>query len=294
MSMLMLLAIVTYGRLESFRQFAFVQFTFKKYMEKTEREFFNEEAIKRYKSTVATSSEESEKEERKTNSASSTLSFNLFVDKEQRESNSEFFEHSVNVAKNLMIFLYGEQPFFQEIAEKRPDFLTEIIEALIRVTDNFTEKEKLKKKKELATIDLGDEELNRVFTKMLAGTVDKKEALDNRRRSEITEEEIKITHKPEAGYYSLLDFITIGRNKLQIRVFLASPQLLMAIYGNPDVVTNILQARYQLYRELKNKQRNREELSQDFKTLFQNLKLSNIPESLLDFGVSLSNPRYYE
>ena len=105
MSMLMLLVLITYGRLENFRNFAFVQIQFKEYMEESERAYLNEEAKKRYQKTVATKSEKNENDNREKNPASSKLSFNLFVDKEERNNRQDQLETQINLARSLMIYL---------------------------------------------------------------------------------------------------------------------------------------------------------------------------------------------
>ena len=275
MSMLLLFAILTFGRLESFRNFAFVQVAFKQYMEQIERQYVNNEAIKRYETTVATKGNKQDKQEK--NQASSLLSFELFVDAEKRLANQEALENHRRVAISLMAFLYKDQSFYQEIEERRPNFLNEIIDALIRETEPLTKKQKLRKAKEITTVDLKDDALNEAFTKMLKGTITK-----------LKKQQIP-PFKPEKGYYSLLDFITIQPNKQKIRVFLASPQLLMALYGNPDVVENILTERYQLYQQVKNNTRAASDASEEFRSSFQGQ--ANVPSSMLDFGVSKTNPR---
>lgn len=297
MTMLMLLALMTYGRLESFRSFAFVQSQFKEYMEKTERSYVTEEARKRYQKEKGSTKAKGDEEKSEKNGASSKLSFNLFVDKDERANHQSELEAHMNIAKNLMHFLYGDQPFFIEMEEKRPDFLNEIFAALIGITDEYTKKEKLnaKKVKEIATIDLGAQELNEVFTKMLKGAVEKvaKPETDETAEGEQQIADFQRRFKPDRGYYSLLDFITIEKNKLKIRVFLASPQLLMALYGNPDTVQQILDARYSLYRQLVREEITPEMGMQDLQSQFQNLQLPAVPVEMLDFGVSKTNPNTY-
>lgn len=292
MTMLMLLALMTYGRLESYRGFAFVQAQFKDYMEKTERSYVTKEARKRYNEERGSTT--GKKNNNETNAASSKLSFNLFIDKEERLKAPDQLESHMNAAKNLMYFLYGDQPFFIEVEENRPDFLNEIFASLIRVTDEYTKKEKLntRKVKEIATIDLGDSELNEVFTKMLKGAIEKS---GNGKINRETKSVIDPTKRfrAERGYFSLLDFITIEKNKLKIRVFLASPQLLMALYGNPDTVQQILVTRYELFLRLKNNEISSEVGKEDFQRQFQNLQLSPIPSEMLDFGISKTNPNNY-
>ena len=277
--MMMLFGIMTYARLESFRSFAFVQSDFKTYMEKTERQYVNNEAVKKYRTTVATKRGQQDKEDQAKNPASSKLSFELFVDKEAREKHPEEHEQLRSVAIALMNFLYGNQPFFQNLTNNRPDFLREILDALERGTESLSKKDKLQKVKGIATVDLRDEVLNEAFTKMLKGTSKK---LIRMRESPF---------KPENGYYSLLDFITIQPDKLRMRVYLASPQLLMALYGNPDVVGQILSDRNQLYQQVKNNSLTPAEATKQFESSFRGG--AGAPASLIDFGVSGTNPRNY-
>jgi hypothetical protein len=299
MTMLMLLALMTYGRLESFSGFAFVQAQFKEYMQKTERNYVNEEANKRYDKEVASKKEknDSESESNPKNPASSTLSFNLFIDKNERIKHPNELEIQMNIAKNLMFFLYGDQPFFMEMEERRPDFMNEIFAALMRVTEEQTKKEKLntKKVKEIATLDLGDLALNEVFTKMLKGSI---EMVVEEMNPSNPEAQPLHPFKPARGYYSLLDFITLQKNKLQTRVYLASPQLLMAIYGNPEVVRQIIRVRNGIYYDLINTSPEgyndaAKTAKEQFQSQFQNLQTPFIPATMLDFGVSKTDPRKY-
>lgn len=301
MSMLMILALMTYGRLESFLGFAFVQSQFKVYMEKTERNYVNEEALARYNSEKGSTQEKQESDSNEKNSASSTLSFSLFVDKNDRAKFQKDLETQMTIAKNLIYFLYGDQPFFIQMEEKRPDFVNEIFAALIQVTNGYTKEQELnsKKKEEIATVDLGDSELNDVFTKMLKGSVD--EILpDSGSENQDVQEPLNLNnpYKPERGYYSLLNFITLQKNKLKIRVYLASPQLLMAIYGNSDIVRQIIEMRNRIYYDLINASKEGAgevaKTSQEaFQRQFQNHQLPLIPQEILDFGVSKTNPRRY-
>lgn len=294
MSMLMLLALMTYGRLESYLGYAFVQTQFKEYMEKTERNYVNEEAKERYDKEKGSTKDNSNSSKR--NQASPKLSLSLFIDKEEREKQLKDLEVQRNIAKNLMYFLYGEQPFFLQMEEKRPDFLNEILNALIKVTEDYNKDQKLNSNKveEISTVDLGDVELNEVFTKMLKGTPELT-ANTNPSKGNQTAQERKYAFKPDNGYYSLLEFITIQKNKNVIRVYLAPPQLLVALYGNVDVVNRILDARNQIYYNLTHS--NKDQASEisassqaQFQAEFQNQRYPWIPIEMLDFGVSKTKP----
>lgn len=280
MSMLMMLVLITYGRLENFRNYAFVQVQFKEYMEKAERAYINEEAVKRYKNTPATKSEKTENQSREKNAASSKLSFNLFVDKKERDGNQSQLEIQIAITRNLMQYLYEDQPFYKEMEAKRSNFLNEIIIALIRESETLPQ---LKKTKEIATIDLKDPELNDVFTRMLRGAYEKPGP-----------KEVKRPYKLNKGYYSLLDFITLDKNKLKLRVFLASKHLLVALYGSPQIVEDVLKTRYDLYRSVKDNVMDATSASTEFQQAFGNSQLPYVSPDLLDFGVSKTNPKGYE
>ena len=279
MSMLMLLVMITYGRLESFRSFAFVQVQFKEYMEHNERAFVNQSAVDRYNSTVATRSEKSQVDQREKSKASSKLSFNLFIDKKERDANQQQLETHLNVARSLIYYLYGDQEFYKELEIKRPNFVNEIFSALMTQSEPLS---KIKKVKELATIDLKDPDLNDAFTRMLKGAYEKPPKNKEPRPIKLDE-----------GYYSLLDFITVGTGKLQLRVFLASRQLLIAVYGNSSTVDEIVRVRYQLYKNVVDKVMDVGQAGEELKTLFGNSALPFVPADFLDFGVSKTNPNRY-
>ncbi len=279
MSMLMLLVMITYGRLESFRSYSFVQVKFKEYMEHSERDYINESAVNRYRSTVATRTEKTEKEQREKSKASAKLSFNLFVDKQERDANQQKMETHLNAARSLIGFLYGNQPFYQELEAKRPNFVTEMLSALIVQSETMP---KISKVKELATVDLKDPELNDAFTRMLKGAYEEPPKGKEKRPIRL-----------EDGYYPLLDFITVGKGKLELRVFLASRQLLMAVYGNPALVDEIVRVRYQLYKNFKDKVIDKNQAGEEFKNAFGNSALPFIPENFLNFDVSKTNPNGY-
>lgn len=280
MSILMLLVMITYGRIESFKNDAFIQAQFEDYMENSERVYINETAIKHYRDTSATRLEKSEKAERKKSKASAKLSFNLFIDKEQRAENPLSLETHIHVAERLIELLYGDQLFYKELLAKRPNFVAEILSALIRESENSP---KISKAEELATIDLKDPELNDAFTRMLKGAYEEPPKGKKEKRP----------YRLDSGYYSLLDFITVVPNKLKLRVYLASKQLLLAVYGNQLLVNDILRVRYQLYRDVIKNNMNADQASKEFKSLFGNLALPYVPADFLDFSVSKTNPNQY-
>lgn len=277
MSMLMLLTLMTYGRIESYRGFAFMQVQFKEYMQKTERNYANAQAVESYEAEKGSTRDKKTPPSGK-NKASSKLSFNLFIDVKERMSHLQELETQRLLAKNLIYFLYSNQAFFQRLEQKRPGFVDEILDALIRVTEALPKEKKLNPKKvgELATVDLGDPELNEIFTSMMRGSVEQQQS----------SEEAQKTFLPAHGYDSLLNFVTLERNKLTLRIFLAAPQLLMAIYGNARLVEDIIRKRSELRNALANELIERSAADQEFSSQFAHQQLPNIPDNVLDFGTS--------
>ena len=93
---------MTYGRIESYRGFAFMQSQFKEYMEHAERLDANKAAQNRYIKEKASTKKGSDAAK---NKSSSLLSFNLFIDKEERDKQGDKIPLQITLAKNLMFFL---------------------------------------------------------------------------------------------------------------------------------------------------------------------------------------------
>lgn len=269
----MLLTLITYGRLESFRGFGFVQKQFEEYMKNKERQYVNKEAIKRYENTPATRREKKEKEENERQSASSKLSFRLLIDKKEREAYPDKLDPHRTLAKRLIAVLYGNQPFYKKLEEKRPAFVDEIFDRIMLETENQI--------KELANIEFADLELNEAFTNMLKG-----------QEAKAAEKDKQIVRGNE-GYPPLINFITLQPKKLVIRVYLASEPLLMAIYGNHDAVNEILTTRNRLYHEVKVRKAMTVQEAQEELTGLCGRFATDIPKSMLNFSVSNTNPKGY-
>lgn len=298
-TMLMLLVLMTYGRMESFRGFGYIQSQFKQYMEKHERNYINDQAIRQYKTTKATSNNPNDDEDdpQQKSQARAKLAFNLFIDKKERDAHQNDYEQLSLITRNLIYYLYSEESFYKAMEEKRPNFVAEILDAIIKTTDGYTDKQKLKKTCEISTINLGDAELNEVFTLMLKGSVSIAEKIQSSENVILKYEEGRVTVQPNylstEGYYSLEGFLTLDPGNYKIRVFLASPQLLMAIFGNPATVNDILQQRYALYTSLK-KGEEKKTLESSFQNQYQSQILPGIRPEILDFGISKTNPKNYE
>lgn len=284
MTFLMLLALMSYARWETFLNFSGFKVQFEHYIRETERGFYNAQAELKYKNTKATKKEGNQP---KTNTdAISRLSFYPIL--HHREDSG----HYIAIAKNLIKQLYGTHRFYKEMEEKNPNFLEEIFARLPVAYQNLPPQQKINQIADLATFDLGSTELNEVFCKMLKGTllVEEKKPIpeeisfvDDESENEHEEEQEYVSDK---GYYSLLDYISLQNKK--IRVYLASQELLLAIFGDPVIVNEIIQQRRNLYRVAKTKN------ATEATTLFENLFKNKSNYTILDFSVSTTNPSLYE
>ncbi|MBS4167623.1 hypothetical protein [Parachlamydia sp. AcF125] len=280
-SLLMLMTLMTYARLESYRSFAIIQSQFEFYMKNLEREEYKKSAKKWYEEHVATTKEQTEENKQKKSRASSTLPIALFLNREEREKKQELHTQFALMAKNLLFALYGHTKFFKEALEEDRRFLDQLLKAISQSVEDLPSNQKIKNAGDLSTLPLKDPHLHDIFYLMLKGG------------TEIPAEE-KGTVEVNVSYPPLAKYLTLS-NKTQIRVFLASKPLLMAIFGEPTLVEEILRKRVELYKEVKAEDGMKvEEATQIFKDLFENRRLGEIISEVLDFTVSKKDPQPYE
>lgn len=283
---LMLISIITYGRIQTLVGTILMQKEFKEAMEKKEPIEYSEQSIKRYVETHIPSSDPPEQGGATTrNPASPKISFNLLLSKSERDKNPQMLAGSIQMAKNLLEYLYSGQRFYQEAELLRPDLANEIIQALLRVSEREDKPQRWDIAKEIANVDLADPILNKAFTKMLEGTV---------KKIRLNRNDYNRIYLPVSGVLSLLDLIEVKPNKLQVRIFLASPQVLMALFERPDVVAQILQSRRRIYNDLVQGNGKESELADFFKQQFSGMIAPGIPPDLLNWGVSKTNPAGYQ
>lgn len=296
MTMLMVFAMLTYAKMENFRSFSHMQIQFQQYMQKIERKHISDQALVTYNKT---SMSQGKGGKGPRTAASPRLSWYLLTNTAEREKQPEAYDQMINFSKKLIHLLYGNQSFFKEALEKRPNLLDEIFMAI-------TSDHKMVKANEFANLDLGDSVLNDVFYKMLKGNpiIERKSV-----QTEIIPEQITLTEdeeltsaaeaeleanesKADEGYTSLLDYITIDKTQ-KIRLFLAPPAFLLAIFGDEGFVNDIREERYRLYRQVVNGSIKAEDANGQFQA-FVASRIGNFNPELFDYSVTKVNPRDYE
>jgi hypothetical protein len=283
--MLMMLAILTYGRLTIFLDFKGLQaeyrhtITMQPHKWNTIQEdelYFNLNKDQPKKANESSKTKTSSPKE----SFSSMIPFDLFIKQDERnkEKNSVKFKELKELLVKLMNNIYGPYPTFKELLKKRPDLFEQLLDKISEISSREIYKGMLKQKEKIASIDLEDSELQEVLYKMLNGAP-----------PIMSEEEAKfISH---IGYPSLANFIAINKKKLS--VYLASKEILMALYDDEKFVNEIIETREDLYRKKDKEALNEAQASEKFKAFVQGHSLFSHEDLILDFSVTGTNPRLY-
>lgn len=305
-SMILLLATLTYARIETYRSFSILQGQFESYMKLAERGAINNAAETWYENSVASRKQGQGSQQKGKKQALSRLSFAVFVDSKKQGAYTQEYPQLVALAKKLMAVLYKDQRFYKEMEQIRPDFTSQLLASLM-IADNLPKEQKLTRASDLANLNLQDPELNSVFYSMLQGTLAPREKGDQQLVSQpcqlppdqAGEEEDEATEpgkeeevKSPQGYYSLLDFITL-QDAAKVRVYLASRPLLLAIFDDPVVVQTLAETRCHLYSMVVKGAMTADQATENLRTQFLS-QSKGFDETILDFSVTKTNPRNYE
>lgn len=317
MTMLMLLSMMTYARLETYRNSQTFESLFENYMKKNERSFITLIAQKNYDRTHG-SSKGASNEQQAENKVSSRprISIAPLVSAGSKDKiNSQEFKQAVILLKNLINTLYTGQHFFEEIKNKQPSFLDDLIAAMMQASAQLPDNKKLKTVEDLSNLSLGDPQLDEVFYKMLHGATYQAaggkenqsillqnsltppsavESDDDPSDKNLIENESQ-EPKTSKDYFSLLDFITLDDAK-KVRIYLAPKEVLKAIFGADEIVEEIIRERKLLYNQARSadKQEDKKKLSEHFKQSFDGKHLPDIESDTLDYSVTKTNPQKYE
>ncbi len=304
-TMIMILASLTYARIEMYRSFSVVQSQFNNYMEKTERSQTNNTAEWWYDNHHASKVSKINPASAKGKSFS-RLSFYIFLDPQRRKGHEKEFVELHALAKKLIYLLYKDQPFFQEMERKHPDFVNTLL-ASLELQARLPQEQQVKRVEDLGSLNLNDWDLNEAFTKMLKGTAAEEEKPKAKTESMISasppeepaenddqEEEKgkKREYHSSQGYYSLLDYITV-KEAYKVRVYLAPQLLLTAIFDDPEVVKAIVETRNNIFKQVVSGEMTPAAATTQFENAFAS-RVDPAFKAILDFTVTKTNPQHYE
>ncbi len=204
-SLLMILSLLTYARIDNYRYFMGMQSEFERYMRSMERLYINNSAENWYSTTKAKikdaaappevpaepipnaegipqppqkvgniditkplESNDSKKKPDEPGSPTSRLSLRILFNPKMRAANEDAYRQTREWTKQLMKNLYGKQKFFIEMMEKNSDFLNELLSYLETTINDISEDNRPKHAQDLANLDL-EGDLWNAFYLMLKG-----------------------------------------------------------------------------------------------------------------------------
>lgn len=178
------------------------------------------------------------------------------------------------ILKNLIVTLFAKAPFYEEAILENPMIVDEVIRAMqkaLQETNGI-------KKSELCTLELQDEKLQRFFYKLLK---------DRERLKDEEDEELLVAEEATRIFNEVIIF---NPEKLPIRVYLANPVLLQAIFQNEKVVQEIIESRKSYYKMVKKNPDRKEALTEEFTSRFAALLPPPFQPSLLNWEISQTSP----
>lgn len=285
-ALLILMSLITYGRIQEYVGTLMVQGVLKEGMSELERCTYNKKMELLYRSTAA-HAEDPPKEtaengtikipESDKNSESKAIAKINF--RWMTEIQEQYPEIKTQIIKNLITQLYQKDVFYQEMLEKRPDVLNELLQ---QISYGVVKVGKISTPQDLIKLKFDDEELWEFFCVMLRITPSFKEE-----QKKLKEEK----KPPSCTFVSLLNYLTAVRSD-KIRVYLAPKPILMAIFENEEVVERLRKRRAEIFKEAK-KQNAQQivETGLKFQETFAGEAIKFLP--LLDFTVSKTDPTNY-
>lgn len=203
------------------------------------------------------------------------MNFRYFIDEKTIQDNPNERMLYVEVAKRLLEILYGDQPFYKDKLAMRPDLLDAFFEALLESNNG---PKKIARVKKMGKLVINDQLLGEFYYAIMKPSTLGKEA-----------EHILSLGKKAADCKttSFQDYLSEKTAK-KIRVFLAPPALLLALFSNKDTVLSILEMRRQLYNDIMTDRKKPEAATQEFTSAFSGY--SSFQE-ILDFSTGRTAPR---
>ena len=317
-SILMVLAAMSYSRLQTYRTFATMEASFLYFMKSTEGIHINKLYAKQYDDIHVQKHDNSVAKASKAEGIA-RLSLNLILNQKNRSKYPLEAQQSKALFKQLMITLYSKQKFFKDMVEKRPQFLDEIIDQLQVLSDNAPGKASINNVAEILRLEMPSEELHYTLFLMLEGLksgdltadstphqalftthihISKEESIQDTDDEVEAKLNVQEAYAPP-GYTSLYDF-TSASKEYKLRVFLAHPVLLMAIYDDINIVNQIREMRAELYKQVHNAADPAQAAaaavaaSLQFQNAFGTLGNAPSYSAILNFAVTNSNPKTYE
>lgn len=287
LSLIMVLSAISYARLESFLKSRFHAKEWSWIAHESERDRFNHAQLicnaKSQENKAPAPSTPPPKKDDKTPAPSpgvGQISLSWLFKKDFREKHKAAFPKVEELFVKLLTDAWGNQPFFIQLQEERPEFLKGILEEILILSEKANVKDsklKVTHLDDLIYLPWNDLTLKTAFARML------QEGLIFKGSDRQNSQDLETMSSP-TGYQSLNDYFS-AREADKIRVWLAPRPILKALF--PDSWQEVIKTREALWRELKKENGpSADELSTRFEQTFS--EKTPYPE-LVDFKVTKTN-----
>lgn len=301
-AVLLILGLFSHVQLENFKGSYLVKNQYENYITTKERRLFNEREERLYSKTTG---KQTRREKRK-NKSNRNINFRLLVNADAQEKDQDYYLQHRLLLKDLMILLFHDDEFYIKTEEKRPNFLDEMLDRIIEVTKDNP----ITTPQEVSKLDLQDEDLQYAYYMMMKGIQKKDDGakkeskkqpqpssqkpLGGMEEDEEEDEEVGVNvdeeFEPDTISISLKNYLHFNPSQKEIKVYLASREMLQVIFQNAETANAIIEEREQLYRQIDSMG---PDLASQELEKFRAKKRSDIKDNLLDFKVTKTNPADY-
>lgn len=295
---LLALSSISYQSMLHYKTNALIRNVYDTYMRVEETCAFNKLVEKEYRSLKRaqgkklTTKEEDNLEKKESPKGASTINFRYLIDPSYPKDHPQETEMVLELLKRLIYFLYGDQPFFQEIILKRPSALEDLFQALQATNAALPEKDRIIGEKSLSLLQLPDPLLQKLWEDLLIKNPLSLSVLQ--KMLGVSKETILKSEKKQCAKVSLADYLN-RRAVLKLRVFLAPRALLYALLQNENDVQEVVKKRKELHSEvLKTNGKKEEDATLEFEQFLEQFSPVMAQKLILDFSVNSTRPSSYE
>ncbi len=276
-TMLMLLSIMTYARLQSFLTFSGVRSAYESYMQESERKYSNETQrklyanarVKKVKAHEADSVDEDLDQDEEESYSPGRASAPKSIRKLNLQPllkggpDNPLTLPTAQLLSRLINQMYFKQKFYQAALIKDPDFVNRIVATIAALKGKNVGNAPVDSLGDLAKVSFSSTVARGAFGQMLEGA----------------------PTVPPLG-----DQVTICAYATPIRMMGASDELLLSIYRDPNVVESLKNRRLELYQAVKSGHMKPAEAATALSDQFGGDHASEFSPFLLDFTISSTRP----
>lgn len=296
-SFLMLIAAISYQGLAHYKSNALVRGVWDRIIRVEEPCAFNQFVENEYKHIKGIRLSKKEKtdaeaQEEKEGTGSSKINFRFMTDPTYPTSYPKETEQAEALISNLIQILYGDQAFYQKLHQARPTIIQDLIHSLRALSEEMGDK-KISSTEKLSKISIKDKGLNDLWNQL-----HRKNPVSNKVLGllfNLSQEELLKKRDTACFQTHLLNYIN-NSTHLQIRLYLAPRALLLALLNDPVLVSELIEKRKKLYREVtkKNNPMTTEEAKNELKNLVAKSASLAQFDAIINYNVTKTDPSAYE